>query len=283
MTIEQDVKNWLADEGVFREKAADENADFHFVIEFPKDNVMDVVKPKEKDVIVIGCATQVAPEHISLMQNASPQEKNKFLFDVSTNLNLFLVDYELKVDQDILQQYVVTDNIYEDGLTKDAEGKTAPLSGLSSNSWLESKLIGQHNRAIVDVNTPGGMFIQMSSIAYNDLNVRTDGKVRDLKFDNKDGSIECCISINLLKTIIPDYDKKSFIESKEWLIKHGIIGRDTKAGAIGYRIPAQGPSSVAALKIVDVYPENIGDTITLPDEWTALTGSDRIVVRTSII
>lgn len=64
MTIEQDVKNWLADEGVFREKAADENADFHFVIEFPKDNVMDVVKPKEKDVIVIGCATQVAPEHI---------------------------------------------------------------------------------------------------------------------------------------------------------------------------------------------------------------------------
>ena len=50
MTIEQDVKNWLADEGVFREKAADENADFHFVIEFPKDNVMDVVKPKEKDL-----------------------------------------------------------------------------------------------------------------------------------------------------------------------------------------------------------------------------------------
>ena len=44
MTIEQDVKNWLADEGVFREKAADENADFHFVIEFPKDNVMDGVK-----------------------------------------------------------------------------------------------------------------------------------------------------------------------------------------------------------------------------------------------
>ena len=131
MTIEQDVKNWLADEGVFREKAADENADFHFVIEFPKDNVMDVVKPKEKDVIVIGCATQVAPEHISLMQNASPQEKNKFLFIlfiflayIMSFLNLFLVDYELKVDQDILQQYVVTDNIYEDGLTKDALFKT---------------------------------------------------------------------------------------------------------------------------------------------------------------
>ena len=113
MSIEQDVKNWLADEGVFREKAADENADFHFVIEFPKDNIMDVVKPKEKDVIDIGCATQVAPEHINLMQNASPQDKNKFLFD-----------YELKVDQDILQKFVVTDNIFEDGLSKDALFKT---------------------------------------------------------------------------------------------------------------------------------------------------------------
>ena len=87
-------------------------------------NIMDVVKPKEKDVIVIGCATQVAPEHINLMQNASPQDKNKFLFDVSTNLNLFLVDYELKVDQDILQQFVVTDNIFEDGLSKGALFKT---------------------------------------------------------------------------------------------------------------------------------------------------------------
>lgn len=124
MTTEQDVKNWLADEGVFREKAADDNAEFHFVIEFPKDNVMDVVKPKGKDVIVIGCATQVSPEHINLMNNASPETKGKFLFDVSTNLNLFLVDYELKVDQDILQQFIITDNIYDDGLTKDALFKT---------------------------------------------------------------------------------------------------------------------------------------------------------------
>ncbi len=124
MTIEQDVKNWLADEGVFREKAADDNAEFHFVIEFPKDNVMDVVKPKGKDVIVIGCATQVSPEHIQLMNSASPESKGKFLFDVSTNLNLFLVDYELNVNQDILQQFIITDNIYDDGLTKDALFKT---------------------------------------------------------------------------------------------------------------------------------------------------------------
>lgn len=161
-----------------------------------------------------------------------------------------------------------------DGLTPDANGRTAPLSGMSNNAWMESAIISLLNKEIVDVNTPGGMFIQMSSIAYNDLTVRTDGGVRDLKFDTKDGTIECVVSINLLKTIIPDYDKKSFIEAKEWLQNAGMIGRESAAMAMGYRIPAQGPSSVAALKVVDVYPENIGDTITLPDEWTALTGSD---------
>lgn len=163
-----------------------------------------------------------------------------------------------------------------DGLTPDANGRTAPLSGMSNNAWMESAIISLLNKEIVDVNTPGGMFIQMSSIAYNDLTVRTDGGVRDLKFDTKDGTIECVVSINLLKTIIPDYDKKSFIEAKEWLQNAGMIGRESAAMAMGYRIPAQGPSSVAALKVVDVYPENIGDTITLPDEWTALTGSDKM-------
>ena len=63
-------------------------------------------------------------------------------------------------------------------------------------------------------------------------------------------------------------------QAKEWLIKHEIIGQDTKAIAMDYRIPAQGQASTAALKVIDVYPEQIGDTITLPDEFTALTGSD---------
>lgn len=155
------------------------------------------------------------------------------------------------------------------------DGKpVAPLSGMSDNAWMESSLISLLNREIIDINTPGGMFIQMSSIMYNDLNVRSDEGVRGLKFDNADGSVECVISINLLKDIIPNYKEKTFQESKDWLIKAGIIGNDSKAMVMGYRIPAQGPSSTAALKMVDVYPENVGDTITLPDEWTGLTGSD---------
>lgn len=168
----------------------------------------------------------------------------------------------------------MNDNVLN-GLTVE-DGKTnAPISGLSDNSWIESGLISMLNKAIVDTNLPGGMFIQMSSILYNRLTVTSDAnRVRKLNFVNNDGSMDCVISINLLKHIIPNYDKMTFSQAKEWLIKHDIIGPDTKAIAMGYRIPAQGQASTAALKVIDVYPEQIGDTITLPDEFTALTGSD---------
>ena len=43
---------------------------------------------------------------------------------------------------------------------------------------------------------------------------------------------------------------------------------------MGYRIPTQGLSSIAGLRIVDVLPSVVGDTIILPDEFTTQTGSD---------
>ena len=168
----------------------------------------------------------------------------------------------------------MNDNVLN-GLTVEDGNTNAPISGLSDNSWIESGLISMLNKAIVDTNLPGGMFIQMSSILYNRLAVTSDANnVRKLNFVNNDGSMDCVISINLLKHIIPNYDKMTFSQAKAWLIKHDIIGPDTKAIAMGYRIPAQGQASTAALKVIDVYPEQIGDTITLPDEFTALTGSD---------
>ncbi len=119
MNIEKKVQEWLVDEGMFREKAVDENTDFHFIIEFPKDNIMDVVKPKGKDSVIIGCATKVADQHIDLMTQAKPEKQTEFILDLNMGLNKFLVDFELQINQNILQQFVITECIYEDGLTKD--------------------------------------------------------------------------------------------------------------------------------------------------------------------
>lgn len=118
MNIEENVKQWLSDEDLLREIKYDESADFHFIVEFPKENIMDVVKPTDKDCIVIACATQVAPEHLNLMNSADSLTNKDFIMELNFGLNRFLVDYELKISNDILQQFVVTDQIFEDGLTK---------------------------------------------------------------------------------------------------------------------------------------------------------------------
>ena len=189
---------------------------------------------------------------------------------------------------EIMQRKALSSNMNDNvinGLDVENGETVAPISGLSDNSWIESGLISMLNKSIVDTNLPGGMFIQMSSILYNRIAVTSDAQnERKLRFANTDGTMDCVISINLLKHIIPDYDKKTFSEAKKWLIDRGVVGPNSKALAMGYRIPAQGQASTAALKVVDLYPEQIGDTITLPDEFTSLTGSDRhIIVRTSII
>lgn len=179
---------------------------------------------------------------------------------------------------EIMQRKALSSNMNDNvinGLDIENGETVAPISGLSDNSWIESGLISMLNKSIVDTNLPGGMFIQMSSILYNRIAVTSDVQnERKLRFANTDGTMDCVISINLLKHIIPDYDKKTFSEAKKWLIDHGIVGPNSKAIAMGYRIPAQGQASTAALKVVDLYPEQIGDTITLPDEFTSLTGSD---------
>ena len=124
MNLEEKVKQWLNEEDFLREVKYDENADFHFIVEFPKENIMDVVKPSDSDCIVIACATQVAPEHINLMTSSDANTKKDFILDLNFALNSFLVDFELQVSQDILQQFVVTDQRFEDGLTKNEFIKT---------------------------------------------------------------------------------------------------------------------------------------------------------------
>ncbi len=118
MDLEEKVRQWLTDEDLLREAKYDENADFHYIIEFPKENIMDVVKPTDKDCLIIACATQVAPQHMDLMKANDDITRKDFLIELNFGLNQYLVDFELQVAQDILQQFVVTEQLFEDGLTK---------------------------------------------------------------------------------------------------------------------------------------------------------------------
>lgn len=192
------------------------------------------------------------------------EENGEYSIDINKLSDILIEDAtQSDMNQNVLEGLSIKD------------GKlVAPISGLSDNNWIESRIISLFNKEIIDTKTPGGMFIQMSSFTYNSIATASTNRKRRLNYINPDGSMDCVITINLLKHVIPGYDKMSFIEAKNWLLEHNVIGDNAKPIAIGYRIPAQGQSSTAVLKVVDIYPEQIGDTITLPDEFTKLTGSD---------
>lgn len=172
------------------------------------------------------------------------------------------------------------DNIIS-GLAMDESGKPIiPLAACSDNNFVESSFISTINKKTIDIDLPGGSFIQRSTFGLeaSSQSVVSDSMLNNgkrLNLLNEDGSMDSIVSINLFKHIIPGYKRMTFTEAKQWLIDHDIIGDKSTATAIGYRIPTQAIASISALRFTDVLPEIMGDTIILPEEFTKLTGSDK--------
>nr|DAX32533.1 MAG TPA: hypothetical protein [Caudoviricetes sp.] len=107
------------------------------------------------------------------------------------------------------------DNVLSGLATKD-DAFVIPLSALSDNKWLESRFISMINKLIIDVHMPGGAFIQRTAFGMEatSTNVITEDMINDgkplLSINNKDGSMDSVVSINLFKHIIPDYKKMTF-------------------------------------------------------------------------
>ena len=128
MIDEKQIQDWLVEEGIFRQKIPDDNSNFHFLINYPNNNALDVICPKGKDdQIIIGCATEV-----------SQQEQA---------LNSFMLDFELEHPNDELKRFIITDFIFEDGLTKDRLISTIKkiFKGKLHCIWLLGKTYGQVN------------------------------------------------------------------------------------------------------------------------------------------
>lgn len=155
----------------------------------------------------------------------------------------------------------------------------SPLASTSDASWIESILISLINKFVIDINTPGGSFVQRSVFAIESKN--GEGKIQGadfyngqpLQMINEDGSMDAVVSIDYFKDIIPE--GLSPAEARKWLLDNNIIGigKNVKANTIGYRIPTQAQSSIHALRFIDVLPAAQA-TIILPSEFTKITGSD---------
>ena len=119
------IQKWLVEEGLYKNEVGDETANFHFIINYPENHVIDLIQPKNKpDMIVIGCATELDPTHLNIINSAPKEKKLDLIWDVRFCLNELLLDFELEHPNDVLKRFVITDEIYEDGLSKHVLLKT---------------------------------------------------------------------------------------------------------------------------------------------------------------
>jgi hypothetical protein len=144
------------------------------------------------------------------------------------------------------------------------------LDAFPDRRWIYSRLMTLVTNKTIDLNTPGAQLIQTSSYGLSNKNIEIDDT---LKFTTlEDGAeqttqMECRVSIRLFKHLIKNYEHLSH-EERVKEIQHLNIP------LLGYRTPTQGQNSIISLKIAKFEPDEAGDVVYLPLEFTALSGSD---------
>lgn len=172
------------------------------------------------------------------------------------------------------------------------------LEAMSSIDWIQSIIVSKINKEVCDINVKGNAFYQRPAWGVEGRPTILDDETVDfvkrginngerLNEVNNDGSMDAVISLDFFYDILPSAIRDDFEKSREWLIKHKIIGstEDVHACCINARIPTQGPASIGPLRFVDVLPV-VRDTIILPSSITKIDGSDfdidkRYLVRLS--
>jgi hypothetical protein len=156
------------------------------------------------------------------------------------------------IDNRQLSEYLISQAVSSgmsneviEGFKLDASGEfKVPLAATSSRRWVESRLISYVNKHAVDLNTPGGSAVQMSSFGFKATGARkqsalgfaiNDGK--KLRFLNEDGSMDVVLSTNFFRHIVPKEFQGSYGQMRKWLLEKGIIGTSSTPVGVGYRIP----------------------------------------------
>lgn len=214
--------------------------------------------------------------------------------------------YDSRVSEEGGQQYKLNQRkvhnfikriVENNGLGAAAEeiiGNGGVVASLTSRRVFENSTSATVNGEVVDINTKGGSAVQQSifgfvgygkktvaseeTVDWNALRDEQDfpvlNKGKELKWLRKDGHMEIMLSMNFFRSVVPKEEQTTYENMRNWLFKHGIIGNNAKPFGVGYRIPTQGMSSMFSFVVADVLPQQAGDLIIVPKEFTAQTGSD---------
>ncbi len=115
------VRNWLVEEGIYKDKVADDGADYHFVAEFPPNSMqyIDVVFPKNRDdMVVVAAGIKLSDEHYRALMSLTPEKREELMWDIRFRLLFLEAGFQIIPDASDPQVFQFTRELYFDGLNK---------------------------------------------------------------------------------------------------------------------------------------------------------------------
>jgi len=119
--VAKKVREWLVDEGVYKDKIADENADYHFIAEIPPNSrqYIDIVFPKNReDMIVIASGIKLSDEHYRSIMSLGEAKRDEILWDIRFRLLFLETGFQILPNVKDPQIFQFTREVYFDGLNK---------------------------------------------------------------------------------------------------------------------------------------------------------------------
>ena len=112
INIKSLVQEYLLDEGILREKIKDSKIEFGFQFVFPPgtiSKIMVVLKPKNKQLIIITIGTQISESHIQALNSLAPNKKLQFFMDLKKFFLLKDVFFRIDVEN---YRYEISDQVF---------------------------------------------------------------------------------------------------------------------------------------------------------------------------
>ncbi|MCK4738374.1 MAG: DUF2299 family protein [Deltaproteobacteria bacterium] len=116
------IAKWLTDNGHDAKVVKDENASFHFEVDYPMNSMkrQRIIQPKEyNDLLVVLNGVSIADEHKEELKKMTPEERDVFYDDIRKALIFLDNSYDMNLDDDeVAQQVQFSYEFYFDALTK---------------------------------------------------------------------------------------------------------------------------------------------------------------------
>lgn len=191
-----------------------------------------------------------------------------------------------------LQSMAKTQNLPADtvnAFTVDNNGEfVINPAALPNIKWVQSRILSEMGKKIIDTTTPGMPLYQVASIGYDnifnvkghkDVHLRMPGEPDENGVPSKRMQVK--LSIKFFEDVIEQAKKsakkgelKGYGDLSTFDQQRQFILDNQELFALSYRVPTQGQNSTIPVEIVDVFPPICGAIVSFPAGVTAQTGSD---------